>query len=39
MAVDWSAIAQRLDALAELKAEKAKIEDCLRDAGLADLIR
>ena len=38
-AVDWSGISDALGKLVELKNEKERIEECLRGAGLEDLIR
>ena len=38
-AVDWSGISDALGKLVELKIEMDRIEECLRGAGLGDLIR
>ena len=38
-AVDWFGISNALGELLELKIERERIEDCLREASLGDLIR
>ena len=38
-AVDWSGISNALGELLELKIERERIEGCLRDANLEELIR
>lgn len=38
-AVPWSDISEWLGTLAKLEEEKGSMENCLRDAGLGDLVR